>query len=142
MPALNTPEDPPPIRNADFLQSHSADHQSGCLRAGVPAATDNQRNEQSKDNGSRNLIFIITHRRGREHFPNKQSCKPSGALIICVNGICRYGASRASVPPDFLNIFGSFLAQNVDDVVVSHDSFSTPLSVDDGIIIKLCRAKK
>jgi hypothetical protein len=46
------------------------------------------------------------------------------------------------VPPDFLNIFGSFLAQNVDDVVVSHDSFSTPLSVDDGIIIKLCRAKK
>ena len=73
--------DLPPVAQGDLPERQRTDDERRCLRTGVAAARDDERDEECQDDGLGDLRFEGAHGRGRQHFAEEQRREPPRALL-------------------------------------------------------------
>src|SRR5205823_4799792 len=70
-----------PITQTQFTQSHRADNQCCRLRSGIAATGNDERQKHRQNRGLLNLAIVTLHRRGGEHFSEKENDQPGRSFL-------------------------------------------------------------
>src|SRR6266404_4524367 len=70
-----------PVNQTQFAQSHRPDNQCCCLRSGIAAPGNDERQKHRQNRGLLDLAVITLHRRGGEHFSEKENDQPGRSFL-------------------------------------------------------------
>ncbi len=123
----------PPVAQAQFAQGQAADQQRGGLRTGIAAGAHDQRNEQREHHGAGQLVLVMLHGAGGEHFAEEQHAEPAGALAqhleeadLHVRLFQRFHAA------ELVRVLGGFFDQRIQDVIHGDDAQHLLARIDHG----------
>src|SRR5207253_21583 len=70
-----------PVTQTQFTQSHRADNQCRRLRSGIAATGNDERQKHRQNRGLLDLTIVTLHRRGGEHFSEKENDQPGRSFL-------------------------------------------------------------
>src|SRR5678815_2792423 len=113
----------PPVSQRDLSKGKSANDQRCCLRTGVAAARDDQRNEQSQRDGLLDLTFKVSHRDSGQRLSEKQRGQPARTFADHARqSYLHVGFVESFRTSDPLNLFRCRCFRNIENIVDRDDS--------------------
>lgn len=126
-------DDAPPGGGAGVTDGECADHEGGGLRAGITTAADEEGEERDESKDFADGFFEDGHAGAGKDVDEDQADEPADALAIKLEkgGITETDFDGVDLA-EFLEVFGGFLLDDVEDVVNRDDAEKDVISVDDG----------
>src|SRR5262245_10396780 len=119
-----------PVTKRHFAKRHCTNDKRGCLRSGVTAARNNERNKKCKHNSAGYFVFEKSHGRRSEQFSKEQDDKPWSPFAKHPPhrnvGIWFFKCFHTA---QFLDVFGVFLFCKLKYVIDGHNSQEYSMSI-------------